>query len=214
MICLFEAFWGIGIVLLPIIAIGMPFWEWKSIYMGISLPTIVYIFVWFLIPDSPKWLISHGKLSAAKDQLLYAMRVNRRSEHLPLNIDSFLQMEAAATAKTPKPDGWPSLWSNKKQIVLMIALHTAWAVDVTNYNGMLLNIRVFGRDYLIINTIVCGMCEIAGVFCAWVIVMNVTKRKFLCSGLFNIIAGSASFLGFAFPDSCKYASCFLVFFHT
>lgn len=214
MICLFETFWGVGIVLLPIVAIGMPYWEWKSIYMGISLPTIVYVFVWFLIPDSPKWLIGHNKLSAAKTQLIDAMRVNNRTDELPSNIDSFLQLEAAAAAKAPKPDNWPSLWSSKKQVVLMIALHIAWAVDVTNYNGMLLNIRVFGRDYLIINTIVCGVCEIAGVFCAYFIVMNATKRKFLCSGLFNMIAGAASFLGLVFPSSCKYAKQFFVFFFT
>lgn len=207
-ICLFETFWGVGIVLLPIVAIGMPYWEWKSIYMGISLPTIVYVFVWFLIPDSPKWLIAHNKLSAAKTQLVDAMRVNNRTDELPSNLDSFLQLEASAAAKVPKPDNWPSLWSSKKQIVLMIALHIAWAVDVTNYNGMLLNIRVFGRNYLIINTIVCGVCEIAGVFCAYFIVMNATKRKFLCSGLFNVIAGAASFLGLIFPSSCKYTKLF------
>lgn len=203
MICLFESFWGIGIILLPLIANWMPFWSWKSIYLAISLPTILYIFAWFSITDSPKWLLAHSKIDAAKNCLLHAMRVNERLDRLPSNFDSFLQLEATAIAKAPKPDNWQSLWSSKMQIVLMIALHTAWAVDVTNYNGMLLNIRVFGRDYLIINTIICGVCEIAGVFCAWFIVIYGNNRKFLCSGLFNIFAGIASFLGFAFPNSRK-----------
>lgn len=207
-ICLFESFWGIGMVLLSLIANWMPMWSWKSIYLAISLPTIAYIFVWFFIPDSPKWLLAHSKIDAARNQLLHAMRVNKRSDRLPSNFDGFLQFEAAAMAKAPKPDNWPSLWSSKVQIVLMIALHTAWAVDVTNYNGMLLNIRVFGRNYLVINTIIAGLCEIAGVFCAWLIVMNANKRMFFCSGSFNIVAGAASFLGFAFPSSCKYVSLF------
>lgn len=209
MICLFETFWGVGIVLLPLIANWMPFWSWSSIYLAISLPTIAYILVWFAITDSPKWLIAHGKIGAAKNCLLYAMRVNKRLDRLPSNFDSFLQLKVSAAIKAPKPDSWQSLWSSKIQILLMIALHTAWAADVTNYNGMLLNIRVFGRDYLIINTIICGLCEITGVFCAWIIVMNAKNRKFLCSGLFNIIAGVASFLGFAFPNSCKYALSFM-----
>lgn len=85
---------------------------------------------------------------------------------------------------------------------MTLALHTAWAVDVTNYNGMLLNIRVFGREYLIINTVVCGCCEIAGVLIAWFIVM-VSDRKFAYSGAFNIIAGILSFLGLAFPSARK-----------
>lgn len=180
-------------------------WSWPSIYLAISLPTIVYILVWFWIPDSPKWLLAHGELNAAKHWLLYATRVNKRSQFLPSNIDNFLQVETAALAKVPKPQKWSSLWSSKTQIILMLALHTAWAVDVTNYNGMLLNIRVFGREYLIMNTLISGMCEIAGVLCAWYIVMNSSNHKFLCSGLFNVTAGILSFLGFAFPSSRKFS---------
>lgn len=173
------------------------------IYLAISLPTIAYIICWPLIPDSPKWLLKHGRIDAAKNCLLHAIELNDRRTKLPNNFDSFLQMEAAAASKEPQPDGWLSLWSNNREIILMFALHTAWAVDVTNYNGMLLNIRVFGRDYLMLNTIICGFCEITGVLIAWFIVMNVNKHKFLCSGMFNVIAGALSFLGFAFPDSCK-----------
>lgn len=202
-ICLFESFWGIGIIMLPLIANWLPLWSWTSIYLAISLPTIVYIFVWFWIPDSPKWLLQHGEINAAKNYLFYAMRVNKRSSCLPTNFDSFLQLEAAAYSKAPKPDNWLALWSTKSQILLMFALHTAWAVDVTNYNGMLLNIRVFEREYLIINTIICGVCEIFGVLTAWFIIMHSHNHKFLCSGLFNIIAGILSFLGFIFPSTCK-----------
>lgn len=203
-ICLFESFWGVGVILLPFISDLMPAWSYQSIYLAISLPTVAYILVWFWIPDSPKWLLAHGEIGAAKSWLFYAMRVNKRTSRLPSNFDSFLQLEAAALSKAPKPENWQSLWSSKTQFILMFALHTAWAVDVTNYNGMLLNIRAFDRNYLIINTVVCGFCEIIGVLTAWAIVMNVKNRKFLCSGLFNVVAGILSFLGFAFPSTREY----------
>lgn len=203
-ICLFESFWGIGVILLPFISNLLASWSWTSIYLAISLPTVAYIFVWFWIPDSPKWLLAHGEISAAKNCLFHAIQVNKRTSSLPSNFDSFLQLEAAKYAKAPKPENWWSLWSSKTQIIMMIALHTAWAVDVTNYNGMLLNIRVFGRNYLIINTVICGFCEIIGVLTAWLIVMNAHKHKFLYSGLFNVIAGLLSFLGFAFPSTREY----------
>lgn len=212
-ICLFETFWGIGVILLPFVASIFPSWSWTSIYVAISLPTVAYILVWFWIPDSPKWLLMHGEISAAKTYLFHAMKFNKRTSRLPSNFDSFLQLEAATYLKAPKPDNWFSLWSSKRQIIMMIALHTAWAVDVTNYNGMLLNIRVFGRNYLILNTVVCGCCEIIGVLTAWFIVMNAQKHKFLCSGLFNVIAGILSLLGFAFPSTREYrgVSLFLSF---
>lgn len=202
-ICLFESFWGVGVILLPFIANALPAWSWTSLYLAISLPTLAYILIWYWIPDSPKWLLAHGEIDAAKNCLFYAIGVNKRSSRLPSNFDSYLQLEAAAYSKAPKPENWQSLWSTKKQIILMCALHTAWAVDVTNYNGMLLNIRVFGREYLMINTVICGCCEIVGVLTAWLIIMKANDHKFLCSGLFNVIAGILSFLGLAFPDTRK-----------
>lgn len=202
-ICLFESFWGIGVILLPFIAYALPAWSWKLIYLSISLPTVAYILIWPLIPDSPKWLLKHGEIDAAKSCLLHAIKLNGHTTKLPNNFDSFLQMEAAAYAKEPNPDAWLSLWSSRKQILMMFALHTAWAVDVTNYNGMLLNIRAFGRTYLMLNTVICGISEIIGILIAWHIVMNVRNHKFLCSGAFNVIAGALSFLVFLFPESRK-----------
>ncbi|XP_031635395.1 organic cation transporter-like protein [Contarinia nasturtii] len=194
---LFESFWGLGIILLPIVSL-VPAWSWSSIYLAISLPTVAYILIWFWIPDSVSWLLRHAKLAPAKNNIFYAIQVNKRTSHLPSNLDSFLQHKAYIYSKEPKTDNWTSLWSTKMQFILMFALHIAWAVDVTNYNGMLLNIRAFGRKYLIINTIAMGICELIGVFAAWFIVMNAHKNKFLYSGLFNIVAGILSFI---FPST-------------
>lgn len=200
---LFESFWGVGIIILPLIVNLFQSWNWSHIYLAISLPSVIYILIWFWMPDSPKWLLSHGKLTSAKKYILYAIEVNKKASNLPSNFDSFLQQEATRFSKEPSPAKWQSLWSSKTQIIVLLALHTAWAVDVTNYNGLLLNIRVFGRNNLIMNTILCGICEILGVFAACLIVLNSHKHKFLYSGLFNVISGTLSFLGFAFTSTCK-----------
>lgn len=156
-----------------------------------------------MIPDSPTWLLKHGKINEAKHYLFDAIHVNGQSSQLDNDLDILLENQIGAYAKEIKHQNWWSLWCNRKETILLIALHTAWAVDVTNYNGMLLNIRVFGREYLTINTIICGFCEIIGVLIAWGIIMKQNKRKFLCSGLFNVMAGLLSFIGFALPNNSK-----------
>lgn len=198
-ICLFESFWGIGVILLPLIAYIFP--KWQSIYLAISLPTFLYMLVWSWIPDSPSWLLKRGKVESAKRLLLYIVKVNERTTYLPPNFESFLKVETAAQLKKPAQQNWWSLWENRKSTITMIALHLAWAVAVTNYNGMLLNIRAFGRDFLTINTLVAGVCKIIGILLAWLLIIKTNNRKWFYAGLLNIFAGGLSFLGLLLPSS-------------
>lgn len=204
-ICLFESFWGIGVILLPVIAYLMPSWSWSGIYLAISLPTIAYAIAWRWIADSPVWLLKHGRTNEAKAYLLEAIDTNKCPTPQSItNLDAMLNNEVVNLQKQPKPSNWWSLWANRRQCILTLALHIAWAVDVTNYNGMLLNIRVFGREYLMWNTAFSGCSEILGILIAWLIVIKGGKYKFVYSGSFNIAAGCLSFLGFAFPGDRKY----------
>lgn len=84
---LFELFWSIGLILLP--AVAMFFSNWSNLYLVISLPTLVLVFLHRLIPDSPRWMISHGRLNKAKAILLKAARHNQRI--VPKDIDAQLE---------------------------------------------------------------------------------------------------------------------------
>lgn len=130
--------------------------SWTSIYLAISLPTTFYCILWHWIPDSPRWLLKHGYVDEAKAVLLESIAANNRKYIIPVDFDDRLKQRSNEMEKEPVPLGWWSLWVGPKAIVTMIAVHTAWAIYVTNYNGMLLNIRAFGRDYIYVNTMVAG----------------------------------------------------------
>lgn len=201
-ICLFETFWGIGVVLLPLVAHLFP--SWTSIYMAISLPTTVYMLIWPLIPDSPRWHIRHKHTENVKKILLIAAKVNDRQYLVPHNLDHQINVQAAASHAVIDTPNWWSLWCDRKSIITIVVLHTAWAIYVTNYNGMLLNIRAFGRNFLTANTIVAGLSEISGVLMAWFLVMRLPNHKWYWSGVFNIATGILTCLGFFIPETCKY----------
>lgn len=86
----------------------------------------------------------------------------------------------------------------------MVMLHTAWAIYVTNYNGMLLNIRAFSRDFLTANTIAAGLSEIGGVLLAWLFVMKTPQKKWYWTGIFNISTGILTCFGFFIPETRKW----------
>lgn len=156
-ICLFETFWSIGVIFLPLLAYLFP--NWSDLYLAISLPTIIYIGLWFFITDSPRWLLSHGHIDKARDVLLYAAKMNKNKD-IPEDLEQRLKSQAEQSLKAAAPATWWSLWKGPKAKTTMIATHLAWAIYVTNYNGMLVNVKAFGRDYIDVNTIIFGKCFI------------------------------------------------------
>lgn len=155
-VCLFETFWSLGVIVLPLLAFFCP--DWSNLYLLISLPTIMYIGLWFLIPDSPRWFIKKGRLEEAKAILLDGVRYNK-GETVPKDFEERLAQECASSEKAAlmiSPSWW-SIWKGAKAARTVIVVHFAWAVYVTNYNGMLLNVKAYGRDLLSYNTIIMGM---------------------------------------------------------
>lgn len=120
------------------------------------MPTLFYIILWHWIPDSPRWLLKHGYVIEARNVLLDSAETNNRKYTVPAYFETVLKEKVVEMQKEPAPLGWWSLWVGPRTFLTMIALHTAWAIYVTNYNGMLLNIRAFGRDYIYVNTTVAG----------------------------------------------------------
>lgn len=54
---LFEQFWSVGVILLPILA--RLFKSWSHLYMAISWPTVILIILWRYVCDSQAHNIPH-----------------------------------------------------------------------------------------------------------------------------------------------------------
>lgn len=153
--CFYEIFWSIGVILLPGIAYIDP--NWSSISLMITLPTILYIAVWWFIPDTPRWFLAKGQVDEAMDIIKYAVSVNNTKHVMSeAEIRKRLIDHVASSEKQPAPAKWSSLWNDRRTVVSILAIHISWAIYVTNYNGMLLNVKAFGREYLSLNTIALG----------------------------------------------------------
>ncbi|KAL3197961.1 hypothetical protein MRX96_053848, partial [Rhipicephalus microplus] len=82
----FSLGFTLGVVLLPGFAWFLQ--EWRTLQGVISVPLLAFvIWAWYL-PESPRWLIAVGKMSAARKVILKACSDNRVSIH---NIDSVLE---------------------------------------------------------------------------------------------------------------------------
>lgn len=166
-LCYFESFWSIGVIMLP--SIAYKFQTFQNIYLAITIPTCLYVLLWHWIPDSPRWLLAKGLIKETKQILYQSIEFNGRRHLIPNDLDDRLhhqlilnsnQIESGRDVRgggAPQIGGWLSLWKGKKNIIYLLAAHIAWAVCVTNFNGMLLNTRNFGAEYLYGNVILMGI---------------------------------------------------------
>ncbi|XP_058464629.1 solute carrier family 22 member 21 [Malaya genurostris] len=195
-LCLFEQFWSIGVMFLPVVA---GFWtSWSYLYLAISLPTFVLIFLHRWIPDSPRWLLQQGRIREAKVVLEESIKLNRSLHQIPYNFSEQLNQIAENMKSEPRPDPWWTIWENRGSRKNLVLVHLAWSLFIVVYYGMLLNVRSFGRDYLKNNTALAGASEIIGTFIGFCLIMYTTKKWFW-AGLFNVVGGLVTYLAWVIP---------------
>ncbi|XP_055849421.1 solute carrier family 22 member 4 isoform X2 [Episyrphus balteatus] len=197
---LFEQFWSVGVIMLPGVASFSK--SWTFLYMAISWPTVILIYLWRWIPDSPRWMIQRGRVLEAKAILQECIEMNGTKYCLPHDIDQQLQLQAITSMEAAPPSGWWSLWKGPRAVRHMICVHLCWSLYIVVYYGMLLNIRSFSREHLEINTIIAGCSEITGTFIGLLLILT-TSKKWQCTGAFNIVAGMIAWSAWLIPDSIK-----------
>ncbi|GFW33465.1 transposable element Tcb2 transposase [Trichonephila clavipes] len=66
--------WSIGYLILPLFAWLLRDWLW--IHIVITLPCFFLLSTWWLLPESPRWLLSQGRHEEALEVLSKAAKVN------------------------------------------------------------------------------------------------------------------------------------------
>ncbi|XP_023818286.1 solute carrier family 22 member 5 isoform X2 [Oryzias latipes] len=86
---------AVGYMLLPLCAYFLR--DWKSLLLALSVPCVAYIPLWWILPESPRWLLSQGRIAEAEAVVKMAAKWNK--VQAPSNIFECNSVEKTDTQK-------------------------------------------------------------------------------------------------------------------
>ena len=188
---LFQVAYAIGEMLLGLLAYLIQ--DWQDLQLSISIIVFCLTLLWFLLPESPRWLLAKRRVGTAKKILIkgtienwHATLVNLllisfsgaavNKRKIPQKVlDSLDSISASLNNDQTKQLGFASLFSRWYVAKNTIIMFVNWIVTTMCYYGLSLNsVNLVGDTY--VNFVLSAAIEIPSyIFC--VLFMDHVGRK-------------------------------------
>ncbi|XP_069131277.1 organic cation transporter protein-like [Argopecten irradians] len=177
----FEYFYSTGLVILPSITYFLRHWYYVNIIC--SAPMVLFVSYWWLIPESPRWLISKHRYQDAYNILKKIAKANK------MPIDEAIMRKEQTTTSTPGAASrlW-HLFSTRSFIFRTLIVMLGWCITSMTYYGLSLNAGNLAGDFYL-NMIISGLIEMPAHTIALLIVDRVGRKRVYCMGM--ILGGCA-----------------------
>ncbi|XP_042307072.1 solute carrier family 22 member 5-like [Sceloporus undulatus] len=174
-VCLFYAF---GYMLLPLCAYFIR--DWRMLQLALSLPGLLYIPLWWLIPESPRWLLSKGRIQEAEDIIRKAAQMNGVTAPEVIFDPSELQ-----DLKSQDQDTYSILdlvrTQNIRSITIMCVI--LWMVIAIGYFGLSLDTPNLHGD-IYFNCFLSAVIEVPAYIISWLLLHYFPRRYSMAGVLF------------------------------
>ncbi|KAL2102558.1 hypothetical protein ACEWY4_001726 [Coilia grayii] len=169
---------GVGGMLLPLFAFFLR--DWRLLVIPMAASGLLYIPLWWLIPESPRWLLSQGRVEEAEAILRHAGRMNK----VPVPDVIFTPAEIMeAQAKKEKKHNMLDILRSCNAVALIIICSILWMVITMSYFGLLLNTtNLHGDPYF--NFFLSAIVEIPAYVMAMLLLRFCPRRFCQSSTLF------------------------------
>ncbi|XP_035780825.1 organic cation transporter protein-like [Anopheles albimanus] len=152
--------------------------DYRNLQLCIGLPGVFLCLLWFVLPESPRWLLCKGRIAEVKDVVRKAATFNNRP--LPDNLDKLLKppVDEEETAA-----GVCELFRSKYLRLVTFCFLCVWFSMNLIYYGLVLNMNSFGGN-IYLNSALAGLVEIPAIALAMYIINRTGKKWLFCATFF------------------------------
>ncbi|XP_061596475.1 solute carrier family 22 member 4-like [Cololabis saira] len=169
-------FFAVGYMLLPLIAFLIR--DWRMLLLSLTLPSCLCMPFWWFIPESPRWLLSQGRVAEAEKVIRNAAKKNKIEP--PQVIFKSLQNEVQSEGR--RAHNICDLLRTPNIRWMSITLWLVWNTLTIAYFALSLNTaNLHGNSYF--NCFLSAVVEIPAYIMSWVMFHWGSRRLSLFSTL-------------------------------
>ncbi|XP_034961302.1 organic cation/carnitine transporter 2 isoform X1 [Zootoca vivipara] len=174
-VCIFYAF---GYMLLPLCAYFIR--DWRMLLVALTIPGLLYVPLWWFIPESPRWLLSQGRIKEAEDIIRKAARKNHVAA--PDVIFDLIEVQDVTSQDQRSYSILDLLRTqNIRSITIMCVI--LWTVIAIGYFGLSLDTPNLHGD-IYVNCFLSAVIEIPAYSISWLLLHYLPRRYSMAGVLF------------------------------
>ncbi|KAM8973947.1 solute carrier family 22 member 4-like [Pelodytes ibericus] len=195
-------FFAIGYMMLPLFSYFIR--DWRTLLLALTVPGLFCIPLWWVIPESPQWLISQGRIEEAEEIIRMAAKKNRVSA--PTIIFKTAELEDFQNCPKKRYTFLDLVKTYNVRIITLLTIF-AWLIISIGYFGVSLNTpNLHGDPFL--NCFLLAAIEVPSCIIAWLLLKHVARRYAMCSTL--LLGGAVLLLIQLVPEDLQIVSTILV----
>uniref|UniRef100_H3D9T5 Solute carrier family 22 member 21 n=1 Tax=Tetraodon nigroviridis TaxID=99883 RepID=H3D9T5_TETNG len=177
---------AVGYMMLPLLAFLIR--DWRMLLVALALPNLLYIPLWWYIPESPRWLVSRGQIEEAEAIIRDAAKKNKVK---PPSVIFIPVTEKDIPSQSSNAPNICDLVSSRNICGISVTLWLLWLTITITYLGVSLNTGNLHGDAFL-NCFLSALVEIPAYILSWIFFHWCSRRlavfSTLClAGIFLLI---------------------------
>ncbi|XP_068192032.1 solute carrier family 22 member 2-like isoform X2 [Antennarius striatus] len=186
---LFQMFFSVGLLILPLLAYFITDWRWLQ--AATTVPYIFFLSYYWLIPESPRWLISQKNYSKGLETMEAMAKENKRN--ISRDFETLTGDEEESSSSVSVFDLFRTPNMRKYTFILMFC----WWTSSVVYQGLVLRVGI-SQGNIYIDFLLAGLVEFPAAFLILFTIERIGRRLPFAAA--NIIAGLSCFVTAFIPD--------------
>lgn len=178
----YQAPFGVGYATLPAIAYLIR--DWRTLQFAMSLPSLILLTSYWVLPESPRWLILKERYAEALAVLKQCSRVNRRQlppdDEILTAMKQMREQDNTGSHSESKRELLKKIFQSRELCKRMIIGFYTWIVVAMVYYGLTFESPKIGGN-LFFMVFLAGVLEIPAYLLGFVLVNRFGRRFMYCS---------------------------------